>query len=1052
MPVGGARDAVVGSAGSRARTAPTGPDADLQPLVRLLGPVQALVADRPVAFPSPKARALFARLALEPGRTVSVGRLLEWLWGDDPPETATATLQAYVSRLRRILGEGADPAAAAPARGLRIRRQPPGYLLEAPDLAVDTELFSRLSAAAEEQLDPDPRAAVALSGRALRLVRGEPLSDVVDQLPSTGAAEVQRLAEQVLSTRERHVDALLRTDDAETALLHTIDLLSEHPLRERSQALHLLALYRCGRQAEAVTAYERFRRRLGDTLGIDPGPQLRRLHVRLLQQDADLELRPARTSVPTATGTGADAADGPADVSIGRDVPLRRLESALAAAEEGRGSVWLVTGEAGIGKTTLCQDVAARARRRGLATVWGRGQGPAGTHPYWLWTPVLRALPELSGHRDADLVAGTAPEAAAVPAASLPGHRAARHQHLAELLADQARRQRLLVVLEDLQEADPLSLELLGAVAEVAAGSSLVLVCTLRSPGPPATTALTRLLARLAGEDSHQIRLTGLPPEQARLLLSRRLRRPLDGDRVDAVAARADGNPFFLVELARLLDERPATASTDPAAGVPTTVVAVLRDRLAALSPLTRRLLEVSAVVGREAQLTLLEQVSGLPTTELDAALAEAVETGFVTEQLLPTPRVCFTHALVHEALYEQLRPVARARLHAAVGVELATGRHHTGVDELARHLLLGAEVAGPAAALPALLQASRRAAAQTALEHAERLLRQALALTTRLPAGVERDRWELAVQSRLGSTVAVREGWGSAEANRALSRAQHLALRTEPDEEMVAALYHRLSWLTVTGDLDGAAALGEVLLERSTAPGPAGQWFELLGRMSRGAVGWLRGDDDEAVAELVRADELAARQGRDLAEAFREHPRTSVLALLSSALAGAGRSAEAEDVSQRSLVLARQSAPAEAGGAVMFAALLAAGREDREVASRLADELAELARASGLDLHAHTADVVRSWATATSPSSTASQIRTALGTLRAAVEGYRATGARMTTPILLTLLAEAELARGHRDGADEAFRAAARAAERGVSRLWSERLRRLVHLLPPPG
>ncbi|WP_198671944.1 BTAD domain-containing putative transcriptional regulator, partial [Desertihabitans aurantiacus] len=737
MPVGGARDAVVSGAGRRPRAAPTGPDADRQPLVRLLGPVQAVVAGRPVAFPSPKARALFARLALEPGRTVSVTRLLEWLWGDDPPDTATATLQAYVSRLRRVLGDGVDPSAAV-ADVLRIRRRPPGYVLDAPHLAVDTELFDRLSAAAEEQLDADPHAAVALSRRALGLVRGEPLSDVVDQLPPSGAAEVHRLVEQVLSTRERHVDALLRTGDAETALLQTIDLLTEHPLRERSQALHLLALSRCGRQAEAVAAYDRFRRRLGAELGIEPGPRLRRLHVRLLQQDASLEPAPVRSS--GTTGTAAGVTDDPTDLSIGRDVPLGRLDAALAAAEDGRGSVWLVTGEAGIGKTTLCRDVAARARRRGWSTVWGRGRDPAGTnHSYRLWTPVLRALPELSGHPGSDVLAGAAPDPAALPAASLPASRAALHGDLAELLADRARR-RLLVVLEDLQEADPLSLELLGAVVEAAAGSSLVLLCTLRAPGPSASPALTGLLGRLVGPDSHQIRLTGLPPDHAKMLLTRRLRQPVDADRVDAVAARAEGNPFFLVELARLLDERPAAAPTDPAGDVPTTVVAVLRDRLAALSPRTRRLLEVSAVVGREAGFTVLEQVSGLSATDLDAALAEAVETGFVTEQLLPAPRVCFTHGLVHEALYAQLRPVARARWHAAVGIELATGRHHTSVDELAHHLLLGAEVAGPAAALPALLQASRRAAAQTALEHAERLLRQALALTTRLPAGAERD------------------------------------------------------------------------------------------------------------------------------------------------------------------------------------------------------------------------------------------------------------------------------------------------------------------------
>lgn len=597
-----------------------------------------------------------------------------------------------------------------------------------------------------------------------------------------------------------------------------------------------------------------------------------------------------------------------------------------------------------------------------------------------------------------------------------------------------------------------MSLELLGVVAQAAATSPLMIVCTLRSPGLPATAALTELSARLAASGLQEISLASLPPDQARLLLNRQLQHALAETWTEEAVARADGNPFFLVELARLFDQRSASPVAERAGlGVPATVLAVLRDRLGSLNLSTRRLLDVSAVVGRQAPFGLLERVSGLPAGDLDAALAEAVSAGFVTEQLLPTPRICFTHALVQEALYEEMRPVVRARLHAAIGTELATGHYGAPADELAVHLLQGAEVAGPAAALPALLEASRHAAAQMALEHVERLLRQALVLTSRLPPGSDRDGWEPAVQARLGSTVAVRLGWGAPEANSALQRAQHLALRAEPDAEMFAALYHRISWLTVSGSLDTALTLSDILMERSTAPGVVGQRYELLGRMTRGAVNWFRGADDEAVPELVRANELAALLGPGLVEAFREHPQTPVLGFLSQALAGSGRVGEGWAMSQRGLVLARESHPAEAGGAVMFAALLAAGCGDHDAAVSLADELSGLAEASGLTLRAHTADIIRSWSEATSPRTPAPHAETALTTMRNAIDSYRATGAQMITPIVLTLLGEAELAHGNVDRSRDAVQEAQRAGERGAPGLWRRRLGQLAQHLPPP-
>ncbi|GAA1430389.1 hypothetical protein GCM10009616_14850 [Microlunatus lacustris] len=1034
MPVEGDRARTSGAVGMLRTSAPPGLAEGSQPVVvRLLGPVAAQLEGQAVEFPSPKARALFTLLALEPGRTVSVGRLVGGLWGDDPPDSATATLQAYVSRLRRALDrDGASGTGSSSRTSLRIRRQPPGYLLQVSGGTVDTERFLSLAAAAEERLELDPCAALELLEHALHLVVGEPLADVVDLLGSTGATEARRLNARVLDARERHLDALLRTGATDEALRRSSDLLTEHPLRESAQALHLLALYRSGREAEALSAYEQFRRLIADELGADPGPQLRRLHTRLLQQDPELDRDP-RPSASARGTSGPEPVRRPAaDLSIGREGPLQRLDHALTAALQGEGSVWLISGEAGIGKTTLCHDVARRAQDRGYITAWGRGQAIAGDAPYWLWAQVLRTLPPLWGQPEVEVVlGGAAQEAIGGPP---PIHRSQLHQALALRLADHAVEERLVVLLEDLHWGDPLSLELLGAVVDAASRSPLVVVATVRSPHHPVAPALTSLLAQLATGPTEQIELTGLQPDEAVALLTRRQDTP-DPGWVDAAVTKAEGNPFFLIELARLLGERSSAVTVDPEElGVPPTVRAVLRGRLTTLSATTRRLVEVAAVVGAETQVGLLEEVSGLPPGDLDAALSEAVGAGFVTEQLLPVPCVRFTHALVREAVYHEIPPLARARLHGSVGAALSTGRHDAPVDELARHLLAGAEVVGPGPALPALLRASRRAARQLALEHAERLLHQALALTRRLPRGRERDSWELAVQARIGSTVAMRLGWGAAEANRALERAQHLALRADPDEEMFAALYHRISWHVVTADLDTALTLSDVLMGRATTAGPTGQRFELLGRMARGAVSWFRGDDQSATTELVRADALAVRLGAALAEAFREHPQTPVLGFLAQALAGSGRS---------------QEAWAAAGGAVMFAALLAVTREDRSAARDLAGELAELATASGLHLQRHIADIFGSWAVVTATGTTTGT-EEVLAAMRAATEAYFATGARMLTPVVLTLLAEAELAQHQVDRARDAAAGALQARAYGMPSLWQERLAELVRRLTP--
>ena len=193
---------------------------------------------------------------------------------------------------------------------------------------------------------------------------------MVDALGPVAAAEAQRLADLVLRARETRVEALLgvgRAPDAATAAEH---LLVGEPLRESLHALRLLALYRSGRQTDALTAYQALRDQLSEDVGVDPGPALRRLHAQLLQQDPTLDWSPPRTAavvegVP-ASPPGAAGTTGPAGRHplLGRDAEVDLLEQAVRRGAQGHGAVWVVSGEAGIGKTRLAEEVAARTRCR----------------------------------------------------------------------------------------------------------------------------------------------------------------------------------------------------------------------------------------------------------------------------------------------------------------------------------------------------------------------------------------------------------------------------------------------------------------------------------------------------------------------------------------------------------------------------------------------------------------------------------------------------------------------------------------------------------------
>ena len=254
---------------------------------RILGSVE--VADDGVTkdLGGLRERTLLARLLLSAGEVVSADRLAEDLWAGRPPPQCMATLRVYISRLRRALG----PASAA------LLTQPPGYRMVISPGQLDASRFVGLVAAGHQDLAAGrPGAAAAKLREALGLWRGPPLSDVADF--SFAQAEVARLAEARLAAVEDLVEADL-AGGRHAAVTSELDgLVATHPLRERLCGQRMLALYRCGRQAEALAAYGELRGRLADELGIDPNPALHRLHEAILRQEPGLDWVAPREPVP----------------------------------------------------------------------------------------------------------------------------------------------------------------------------------------------------------------------------------------------------------------------------------------------------------------------------------------------------------------------------------------------------------------------------------------------------------------------------------------------------------------------------------------------------------------------------------------------------------------------------------------------------------------------------------------------------------------------------------------------------------------------------------
>lgn len=675
--------------------------------ILLLGELSVEVEGRrldPIA--SRRARSLLAWLAYHPGMHPRT-RVAAVFWPDVLESSARASLRTTLATLRRELGEGAG-----------------GYLVaerERVGIVDDAEIFVDVR-------EVDRLAAADRPGEALTLCRAELLLDLDD--------------DWVLEARQAHrerVGGLLETlgeeaeaeSDLEAAAAHARRRLELDPFSEDAARVLMRRLAESGDRAAAVATYESLRTVLQRELGMAPSSQTRALAEQLRAEPQAGEDGRKALPLPAVLAPGGHAP------LVGREEQVAHLRALWQRASAGETAVVTTEGQPGSGKTRLLAELAAGAHDDGAIVLAGRctedsdvafapftealrpyAAGAADSLPEWVVAELARLLPELDP-------AGPATEGEPQDA---------RHrlfEAVAATIGQATERAPVLLVVDDLQWADPATVGMLAHMIRTVAPAPLLVAASLREEG--SDRALDALLADLRRERRlERIALSGLSTEETAALACTWLDEPASPALAEALQRRTGGNPLFVEELVRHLVESQADRSTEvlaraAGADVPEGVRSLIERRLARLPELAGEALRLAVASGED--FSLVELAAGCDASEdaLADALDEAVAAGLVDEGAEPG-RYRFAHALIREALLAGLSGTRRALLHRRMAEVLEAQSGARRLPALARHLLDARPLVDAAKAAEYALRAAEQATRALAYEDAAELLEEAAA------------------------------------------------------------------------------------------------------------------------------------------------------------------------------------------------------------------------------------------------------------------------------------------------------------------------------------
>ncbi|MFI7586229.1 BTAD domain-containing putative transcriptional regulator [Spongisporangium articulatum] len=833
---------------------------------RVLGGLEVIEESGRLELGTRKQRALLGVLLLAEGRAVSTDALVDAIWGDAPPDRVEASLQSYVSMLRRALEP--DRAPRAPAQVLVTAGN--GYALKAPREQVDAWRFADLVEQGRAQhaegdlthANTTLRNALAMYAPLLPEFAGE-------EFQEASAQHLQRLH---LVALELSYEVRLALGEHQVLVADLESAVQRHPLHEGLWALLAVARYRAGRQSDALRAIADAKRLLSEEIGVDLGPRLRQLESDLLAQAPHLDpprvVEDARP-VPEQKGRVDDVRHRPSpdEPLVGRGNELALLQSAVEAVAGGGSALILVEGEPGAGKTRLLEEAVARADGA-VELLWGRCLDGEGAPSLWPWVQVMNQVQPLLDPdvREAlpasdlgqvwisrrEVVTDNALASRVIPDA---GGRFRLFDDAGRLMESVAADRPLMIVIDDLQWADETSLELFVHLAQRRT-PGVVLAAAMRDRAPGPHEQLRQALAELSRVTSQRrIRLGPLGGTEVAEIIRRQTGAAPSGAVVEGVLKRSAGNPFFVRELSRLLTDE----GDHPGGEVPSSVRDVVRDRVDRTGTPTRELLQLAALIGRDFSLGLLARAADLDVEACLDRLEPAVELGLLGQPPDDPFSFRFEHDIVRESIAETITPLRVVRLHLRVAEALdALGDRADNVERLAHHLWSAGPLADSHRTAHALVEAAKRASNRYAYEAAQRHLESAVTIARTTDDG----ELELEAVAMLTSVIGVQRGYVGA-AVELLKRGEELARRLGHERQAGSFLYSLWSAYSQRLDLVLSEQLAAQIRDRGEASDDP--VLQMYGYHAWGVNAWDHGIIGVAYRSLLKmADQMQA----NLAEA----------------------------------------------------------------------------------------------------------------------------------------------------------------------------------------
>ena len=662
--------------------------------IRLFGPMEVVQGNGSlVQIKAAKVRQVLAFLCSDPGRARSVESIADCLWGDEPPVSSVNLVQGYVSDLRRILGAEHITSSAA------------GYLWVIDAEAVDLSRFERMHAAARRLFESDPGTASALLEECASLVRGPAFADIA--IHGSLVAIKARIEEAVIDVQQDRVELGLASGRHQGLVARLEELTAIHPLRETFWAQLAIALYRCGRQAEALRRCQQIRSLLREEIGVSPGPRLVDVEQRIARQDPLLDFAPV-DAVEHRDSTHITT------TLVGRGTELARLNDRLNRAANGQQLVF-IGGEPGIGKSSLAIEVGRLAALHGAVVLHGR----CDEHMNAPYLPFIGALSDYLRqlgdsefdritHQQTTRIQEVLPSLVARSGPSGPARRDEENPSMLERfetfswLLDRVRLgSQLILILDDLQWADSTTLGLLSYLASGGRLAQTLILATYRSTELAPDSRLADLLAQLrSSPNAERMTLAGLCVNDIQQLIVSTNTPNLEAF-AEWIHEETGGNPLFVLELARHIDE------TGQRSGVPDGIAEVLSKRIRRLSTPAQVLLARAAVLGNEFSVALLRAMNN-DLTNLGLVVGEVERAGILIEHRCGGETgYRFAHASIRHAVANLTSIVTREELHLVAADALALlDRSGTASMAIAAHFAAAGSAAPTESAVAAFTKA----------------------------------------------------------------------------------------------------------------------------------------------------------------------------------------------------------------------------------------------------------------------------------------------------------------------------------------------------------